>query len=210
MRCREFFLAVAFAGGVGALASAASARDLVRSDLGYKPGTIVIVNGEHRLYYVTGKGKAMRGHSGIRHGMVGKTRSRKRKLQGGTLLVAIDRTRTEVPKRSQACFAHTEILRAKHGVRLAVQASRSLACQVSEQAPEPQVNLSVRIHDGGIELREGLHQFRFPLHRKNAVGGESQRRQEEVEMRLQLRRAFGGQWLETGHGNLGADWRPGV
>ena len=46
-----------------------------------------------KRFKLSGKGKAMRGHSGIRHGMVGKTRSRKRKLVGMTMVAAVDQPR---------------------------------------------------------------------------------------------------------------------
>ena len=35
-----------------------------------------------KRFKLTGTGKATRGHSGLRHGMVGKSRGRKRKLNG--------------------------------------------------------------------------------------------------------------------------------
>ena len=42
---------------------------------------------------ITGTGKVVRGHSGLRHGMIGKTRRRKRKLVGMTEIAAADRGR---------------------------------------------------------------------------------------------------------------------
>jgi large subunit ribosomal protein L35 len=46
-----------------------------------------------KRFKVTGTGKAVRGHSGLRHGMIGKTRRRKRKLVGMTEIAAADRGR---------------------------------------------------------------------------------------------------------------------
>ena len=40
-----------------------------------------------KRFKLTGSGKAKRAQSGIRHGMIGKSRDRKRKL-GGTVMVA--------------------------------------------------------------------------------------------------------------------------
>jgi large subunit ribosomal protein L35 len=46
-----------------------------------------------KRFKLTGTGKARRAQSGIRHGMIGKPRSRKRRL-GGTVLVAeVDQAR---------------------------------------------------------------------------------------------------------------------
>lgn len=46
-----------------------------------------------KRFKVSGTGKAMRGHSGLRHGMIGKTRSRKRKLVGMTPVADADQAR---------------------------------------------------------------------------------------------------------------------
>ena len=46
-----------------------------------------------KRFKVSGKGKAMRGHSGLRHGMIGKTRSRKRKLVGMSVVADADQAR---------------------------------------------------------------------------------------------------------------------
>ena len=46
-----------------------------------------------KRFKVTGTGKVLRGHSGQRHGMIGKTRRRKRKLVGTTEIAAVDRGR---------------------------------------------------------------------------------------------------------------------
>lgn len=46
-----------------------------------------------KRFKVSGTGKAMRGHSGLRHGMIGKTRSRKRKLVGMTVVADADQAR---------------------------------------------------------------------------------------------------------------------
>lgn len=46
-----------------------------------------------KRFKVSGTGKAVRGHSGVRHGMIGKTRSRKRKLVGMTVVADADQAR---------------------------------------------------------------------------------------------------------------------
>jgi len=46
-----------------------------------------------KRFKISGSGKAMRGHSGIRHGMIGKSRRRKRKLVGMTVVAAPDQAR---------------------------------------------------------------------------------------------------------------------
>ena len=60
MRSRHYIVAAALTVSLGFFSMAANARDLIRSDLGYPPGTIVIVNSEHQLYFIAGKGKAIR------------------------------------------------------------------------------------------------------------------------------------------------------
>ena len=46
-----------------------------------------------KRFKLTGTGKAKRGHSGLRHGMIGKSRSRKRRLTGTTLVADVDQPR---------------------------------------------------------------------------------------------------------------------
>jgi len=46
-----------------------------------------------KRFKVTGTGKAVRAHSGLRHGMVGKRRSRKRRLTGTGLVAEVDQAR---------------------------------------------------------------------------------------------------------------------
>ena len=46
-----------------------------------------------KRFKLTGTGKARRGHSGLRHGMIGKSRSRKRRLTGTTLVAEVDQLR---------------------------------------------------------------------------------------------------------------------
>jgi large subunit ribosomal protein L35 len=46
-----------------------------------------------KRFKITGTGKAMRAHSGLRHGMIGKARRRKRKLVGFTTVAAVDQAR---------------------------------------------------------------------------------------------------------------------
>jgi large subunit ribosomal protein L35 len=46
-----------------------------------------------KRFKVSGKGKAVRGHSNLRHGMVGKSRRRKRKLVGTETVAAVDQPR---------------------------------------------------------------------------------------------------------------------
>ncbi len=46
-----------------------------------------------KRFKVSGTGKAVRGHSGLRHGMIGKARGRKRKLVGTTLVAEVDQAR---------------------------------------------------------------------------------------------------------------------
>ena len=46
-----------------------------------------------KRFKLTGTGKAKRGHSGLRHGMVGKSRGRKRRLTGTTVVAAVDQPR---------------------------------------------------------------------------------------------------------------------
>jgi large subunit ribosomal protein L35 len=46
-----------------------------------------------KRFKLTGTGRAKRGHSGLRHGMIGKSRSRKRRLTGMTLVAEVDQAR---------------------------------------------------------------------------------------------------------------------
>ena len=46
-----------------------------------------------KRFKLSGTGKAVRGHSGLRHGMIGKSRGRKRKLNGTTLVAEVDQAR---------------------------------------------------------------------------------------------------------------------
>lgn len=46
-----------------------------------------------KRFKVSGTGKAIRGHSGVRHGMIGKTRRRKRKLVGMSPVAKPDQDR---------------------------------------------------------------------------------------------------------------------
>uniref|UniRef100_A0A832I238 Large ribosomal subunit protein bL35 n=1 Tax=Eiseniibacteriota bacterium TaxID=2212470 RepID=A0A832I238_UNCEI len=46
-----------------------------------------------KRFKITGTGKVKRGHSGVRHGMIGKSRDRKRKLTGTTVLARADQDR---------------------------------------------------------------------------------------------------------------------
>ena len=46
-----------------------------------------------KRFKVTGSGKATRGRSGLRHGMIGKSRSRKRSLVGRVVVADVDQPR---------------------------------------------------------------------------------------------------------------------
>jgi large subunit ribosomal protein L35 len=46
-----------------------------------------------KRFKVTGTGKAMRGHASLRHGMIGKSRGRKRKLVGLVVVAGPDQAR---------------------------------------------------------------------------------------------------------------------
>jgi len=46
-----------------------------------------------KRFKVSGKGKAVRAHSGLRHGMIGKSRTRRRRLTGTTLVAEVDQPR---------------------------------------------------------------------------------------------------------------------
>ena len=46
-----------------------------------------------KRFKLTASGKAKRAHSGNRHGMIGKTRKRKRKLVGTSLVAEVDQPR---------------------------------------------------------------------------------------------------------------------
>ncbi len=46
-----------------------------------------------KRFKVSGTGKAIRGRSGLRHGMIGKSRGRKRKLVGTTVVADADQAR---------------------------------------------------------------------------------------------------------------------
>ncbi len=46
-----------------------------------------------KRFKVTGTGKAMRGKSSLRHGMISKSRTRKRRLSGMTLVADADQAR---------------------------------------------------------------------------------------------------------------------
>jgi len=46
-----------------------------------------------KRFKVSGKGKAVRAHSGLRHGMIGKSRTRRRRLTGTALVAEVDQPR---------------------------------------------------------------------------------------------------------------------
>ncbi len=46
-----------------------------------------------KRFKISGTGKAVRAHSGLRHGMVGKGRGRKRRLTGTELVAEVDQPR---------------------------------------------------------------------------------------------------------------------
>ena len=46
-----------------------------------------------KRFKLTGSGKAKRTHSGVRHGMIGKSRGRKKKLVGTILVADVDQPR---------------------------------------------------------------------------------------------------------------------
>jgi large subunit ribosomal protein L35 len=46
-----------------------------------------------KRFKLTGSGKAKRAHSGVRHGMIGKSRGRKKKLVGTVLVADVDQPR---------------------------------------------------------------------------------------------------------------------
>jgi large subunit ribosomal protein L35 len=48
-----------------------------------------------KRFKLNGKGKAMRGHAGLRHGMIGKPRDRKRRLVGMSLVAEVDQPRVQ-------------------------------------------------------------------------------------------------------------------
>lgn len=46
-----------------------------------------------KRFKISGTGKAVRAHSSLRHGMIGKSRRRKRKLVGTVLVAEVDQPR---------------------------------------------------------------------------------------------------------------------
>lgn len=48
-----------------------------------------------KRFKLTGTGKAKGGHANLRHGMIGKSRRRKRKLVGSTVLAGADQARVQ-------------------------------------------------------------------------------------------------------------------
>ena len=48
-----------------------------------------------KRFKLSGTGKAMRGRSGLRHGMIGKGRSRKRRLVGFVMVADVDQPRVQ-------------------------------------------------------------------------------------------------------------------
>ncbi len=48
-----------------------------------------------KRFALTGTGKATRGHSSLRHGMISKSRRRKRKLVGRVVVAAADQARVQ-------------------------------------------------------------------------------------------------------------------
>jgi len=46
-----------------------------------------------KRFKITGTGKVLRAHSGVRHGMIGKPRARKRRLTGTVVVAAVDQPR---------------------------------------------------------------------------------------------------------------------
>jgi large subunit ribosomal protein L35 len=48
-----------------------------------------------KRFKLTGTGKAVRAQSGVRHGMIGKRRSRKRRLGGTVVAAGVDQARVQ-------------------------------------------------------------------------------------------------------------------
>lgn len=48
-----------------------------------------------KRFKLNGRGKAVRGRSGLRHGMIGKPRDRKRRLRGTVLVAEVDQPRVQ-------------------------------------------------------------------------------------------------------------------
>jgi large subunit ribosomal protein L35 len=48
-----------------------------------------------KRFKLTGTGKATRGHSSLRHGMIGKSRTRKRRLTGRVVVANVDQPRVQ-------------------------------------------------------------------------------------------------------------------
>jgi large subunit ribosomal protein L35 len=46
-----------------------------------------------KRFKLTGTGKVKRGHSSLRHGMIGKSKGRKRKLRGTVVVAEVDQPR---------------------------------------------------------------------------------------------------------------------
>jgi len=46
-----------------------------------------------KRFKISGKGKAVRAHSNLRHGMIGKSRTHRRRLTGTTLVAEVDQPR---------------------------------------------------------------------------------------------------------------------
>ena len=49
--------------------------------------------GAAKRFRLSGTGKVLRAHSGVRHGMIGKPRARKRRLTGTVVVAAVDQPR---------------------------------------------------------------------------------------------------------------------
>ncbi|MEW8545568.1 MAG: hypothetical protein AB2693_18770 [Candidatus Thiodiazotropha sp.] len=63
---------------------------------------------------------------------------------------------------------------------------------MGHQSLETEIDLPVRVVNGGAELDEGVHQLRFALHGEQAVGYEAQGLLEEGEALRQLGVLVGG------------------
>ena len=121
-------------------------------------------------------------------------------VQRGTFRRGVERAVRIAPHGSQFLVRHTKVLRPQQRVGLAVKTTAGLAGQMAYQAAQAKVHFAGWVHHGCIQLREGLHQPGLALHGQHAVGRETQRAQEEVEMVLEFGGGVRAERRESWHG----------
>ena len=65
---------------------------------------------------------------------------------------------------------------------------------MTNESSEAKIDLTLRVMAAALSCASAFTNFGFALHRQYAVWREAERRDEEVEVGLEIRRGFGWQW----------------